>query len=55
MTHQQIESRLRKFAHANDADDYFDVSISTDTHEIQIEHIFLITQRWRVQIGGEWN
>ena len=41
MTPQQIEIRLRKFAHENDTDNYFNVSISTDTHEIQIEHIFL--------------
>lgn len=41
MTHQQIETRLRTFAHANKSGNFTDVYLYRNGLEIQIQHIFL--------------
>jgi hypothetical protein len=41
MTHQQIKTRLRTFAHANKSGNFTDVYLYRNGLEIQIQHIFL--------------
>ena len=41
MTHEQIETRLRTFAHANKSGNFTDVYLYRNVLEIQIKHIFL--------------